>query len=222
MSTFILMKILESAPNRYDRGIYLLTLGKLDKVYDRLTSHLKKDQKVLDLGCGTGAITLKAAQKGAKVKGIDINPQMLETAQKQAIKKNLIQNIELCEMGVAELEKEESESYDIVMSGLCFSELTENELINTLKEIKRILKPGGLLLVADEVRPKNISKKILNEIIRFPLKVMVYIITQTTIHAIDSLPKKIKESGLSIESVRLNNIENFIELVAKNQIKEQK
>lgn len=216
------MKILESAPNRYDRGIYLLTLGKLDKVYDRLTSHLKKDQKVLDLGCGTGAITLKAAQKGAKVKGIDINPQMLETAQKQAIKKNLIQNIELCEMGVAELEKEESESYDIVMTGLCFSELTENELINTLKEIKRILKPGGLLLVADEVRPKNISKKILNEIIRFPLKVMVYIITQTTIHAIDSLPKKIKESGLSIESVRLNNIENFIELVAKNQIKEQK
>ncbi|GAI80052.1 unnamed protein product [marine sediment metagenome] len=38
--------------------------------------------------------------KGAKVKGIDINPQMLEIAQKRAIKKNLIQNIELCEMGV--------------------------------------------------------------------------------------------------------------------------
>jgi len=216
MSTFILMKILESVPSRYDQGIYILTLGKLNKVYDRLTSYIKKEQKVLDLGCGTGALTLRAAQKGAKVKGIDINPQMLEIAQKRAIKKNLIQNIKLCEMGVVELGSEESESYEVVMSGLCFSELSEDELIYTLKEIKRILKPEGLLLIADEVRPKNISKKILNEIIRFPLKIIIFIITKTTTHAIDNLPKKIKESGLSIDSIRLNNIENFIELVVKN------
>jgi len=210
------MKILESVPSRYDQGIYILTLGKLNKVYDRLTSYIKKEQTVLDLGCGTGALTLRAAQKGAKVKGIDINPQMLEIAQKRVIKKNLIQNIELCEMGVAELGSEESESYEVVMSGLCFSELSEDELIYTLKEIKRILKPEGLLLIADEVTPKNISKKILNEIIRFPLKIIIFIITQTTTHAIDNLPKKIKESGLSIDSIRLNNIENFIELVVKN------
>lgn len=210
------MKILESVPSRYDQGIYILTLGKLNKVYDRLTSYIKKEQKVLDLGCGTGALTLRAAQKGAKVKGIDINPQMLEIAQKRVIKKNLIQNIELCEMGVAELGSEESESYEVVMSGLCFSELSEDELIYTLKEIKRILKPEGLLLIADEVTPKNISKKILNEIIRFPLKIIIFIITQTTTHAIDNLPKKIKEIGLSIDSIRLNNIENFIELVVKN------
>ena len=210
------MKILESAPSRYDQGVRILTLGKLDKIYKHLTFCIKKGQKVLDLGCGTGALTLRAAQKGAKVKGIDINPQMLEIAQKRAIKKNLVQNIELCEMGVAELGSGESKSYDVVMSGLCFSELSEDELIYTLKEIKRILKPGGFLLIADEVRPKNISKKILNEIIRFPLKIITYLITQTTIHTIDNLPKKIKESGLLIESVRLNNTENFIELVAKN------
>jgi len=216
MSIYILMKILESAPNRYDRGIYILTLGKLDKIYNRLTSYVKKGQKVIDLGCGTGALTLKAVQKGAKVKGIDINLQMLEIAEKKAKKLNVSQNIELFEMGVTDLEKEKSGNYDVVMSGLCFSELTKNELIFTLKEVKRILKPGGLLLIADEVRPKNIFKKILNEIIRFPWKIITYIITQTTTHVIDNLPKKIKESGLSIELVKLNNIENFIEVVAKN------
>jgi demethylmenaquinone methyltransferase/2-methoxy-6-polyprenyl-1,4-benzoquinol methylase len=216
MSTFILMKILESAPSRYDRGIYILTLGKLDKVYNRLTSRIKKGQTILDLGCGTGALTLRAAQKGAKVKGIDINPQMLEIAQKQVIKKNLLQNINLCEMGVVELETEKSDSCDMVMSGLCFSELSEDELIYTLKEIKRILKPGGFLLIADEIRPKNILKRILNGIVKFPLVIITYIITQTTIHSIENLPEKIKKSGLLIESVRLNNMENFIEVVAKN------
>jgi len=177
MSTFILMKILESVPSSYDQGIRILTLGKLDEVYNRLTSHIKKGQRILDLGCGTGALTLRAAQKGAKVKGIDINPQMLEIAHKQIIKKNLLKNVNLSEMGVAELGNEKLKSYDVVMSGLCFSELTESELIFTLKEVKRILKPGGLLLVADEVRPKNVPKRILNGILRFPLLIITYLIT---------------------------------------------
>lgn len=81
MSTYVLMKVLESAPSRYDAGIRLLTLGKVDEVYARLASHIKDGQRVLDIGCGTGALTLRAAQQGAKVKGIDINAQMLEIAQ---------------------------------------------------------------------------------------------------------------------------------------------
>jgi len=58
------MKILESAPSRYDKGIHILTLGRLDKAYDSLTSHIKKGQKIIDLGCGTGILTLKAAKLG--------------------------------------------------------------------------------------------------------------------------------------------------------------
>ena len=215
MSTYILMKILESAPRRYDKGIRILTLGRLDRAYERLTSHISDGQKVLDIGCGTGALTIRAARRGARVKGIDVNPQMLEVAQKRAREAKLTQNIELCEMGAAELDSEESESYDAVMSGLCFSELTENELLYTLKEVRRLLKPGGLLLVADEVRPKGISKRILNGLLRFPLVAITYLLTQTTTHAVKDLPQKLKESGFIIESVRLNKMESFIELVAK-------
>lgn len=209
------MKILESAPSRYDRGIRILTLGRLDKVYDRLTSHIKSGERVLDIGCGTGALSLRAAQKGAKVKGIDVNSQMLEITQKRAMEANLTQNMELCEMGVAELGSDESESYDAVMSGLCFSELTEDELAYSLKELRRILKPGGLLLIADEVRPKRILKKMVNWLIRFPLVIITYLITQTTTKAVKELPKKIEESGFLIESVTLNRMGNFIELVTK-------
>lgn len=215
MSTYVLMKILESAPSRYDKGIRILTLGRLDKAYDRLTSYLKKGQMVLDLGCGTGALALRAAQKGAKVKGIDVNPQMLEIAQKRAIKAHLTQNIELCEMGVAELGSEESESYDVVMSGLCFSELTDDELTYTLKEVRRLLKPGGLLLIAEEIVSESISKRILNWLVRFPLVIITYLITQTTTKAVKNLPARIEEAGLLIESVRLSKMGNFIELVGR-------
>jgi ubiquinone/menaquinone biosynthesis C-methylase UbiE len=209
------MKVLESAPDRYDAGIRILTLGQLEKAYDRLASHIKSGQKVLDIGCGTGALTLMAARKGAHVKGIDISPQMLEVAQKRANKMNVIQNVEFCEMGVAELDGEKPENYDIVMSGLCFSELTEYEMIYTLKEIKRILKPGGILLVADEVRPDSLSKRIFTWLVRFPLVIITYIISQTTTKAVENLPEMTESAGFLIESVRLNKTGNFMELIAK-------
>lgn len=211
------MKLLESAPFRYDTGIRILTLGNIDKAYDRLISHVKAYQRVLDIGCGTGALTLRAAQKRAEVKGIDINPQMLEIAKKRAAERDLEPKIEFCEIGVAELADEETESYAVVMSGLCFSELSEDELIYTLKAVKRILKPGGILLIGDEVIPQSILKRVIHRLIRFPLAILTYLLTQTTTRSLNKLPQKIKEVGLLIESVRLNKMENFIELVARKE-----
>jgi ubiquinone/menaquinone biosynthesis C-methylase UbiE len=217
MSTYVLMKVFESAPSRYDSAIRLLTLARLDKAYDHLASRIRKGQRVLDLGCGTGALTLRAAQRGADVKGIDVNPQMLEIAQKRADEAGLAQKVELCEMGVAELGSEESESVDVVMSGLCFSELTQDELAFALKQASRILKPGGLLLVADEVQPTSIPKRLLTWLIRFPLVVITYLIAQTTTSAVQNLPQRIAEAGFHIEFARLSQIESFIELVAKKE-----
>jgi ubiquinone/menaquinone biosynthesis C-methylase UbiE len=215
MSTYVLMKVLESAPNRYDKGIRILTLGRLEKAYDRLVSHIKSGQKVLDIGCGTGALTLRAAQKGASVKGIDVNPEMLELARQKAARAGLAQNLELDEMGVAELSGEKSESYDAAMSGLCFSELTEDELIYTLKQVKRILKQGGLLIVADEVRPQTIARRLISWLVRLPLVIITYLVTQTTTSAVNDLPGMIREAGLSIESISLSKMQNFIEVIAK-------
>jgi len=215
MNTYILMKILESVPSRYDRGIHILTLGRLDAAYDRLTSLIRHGQKVLDIGCGTGALTIRAALRGAKVKGIDVNPQMLENAQKRVNEANLTQNVKLYEMGVAELGSEDSESYDVVMSGLCFSELSEEELNFILKEIRRILKSGGLLLIADEAVPKNLLKRVINCLIRCPLVMVTYILTQTTTRAVSNLPEKVKNEGFMIESLRSSRLEDFVEVVAK-------
>ena len=215
MPSYVLMRILESSPDRYDRGIGILTLGRLEGVYERLTSRIKPGQRVLDIGCGTGALTIRATMRGARVKAIDINPWMLEIAGKKVEEVALTHRVELCEMGVAELDTEAAESYDAVMAGLCFSELSEDELRYALREIMRILKPGGLLLIADEVVPRSPLKRVITLLIRLPLLLIAYLLTQITTGAIKNLPEKVEGAGFIMESMRLSRMEDFVEIVAR-------
>lgn len=209
-----MMRILESVPSRYDRGIWILTLGQIDKVYDRLVLRIVRGQRVLDLGSGTGALALRAAQRGATVKGIEVNPQMLVIARRRASELSLEPNVNFTEMGVAELDRENAQSYNAVMSGLCLSELSEDEITYTLRQVERILKPGGLFLVADEAVPANGAIRVLDWLAKLPLLAITYVVTQTTSHAVRDLPQKVKAAGLSIEELRSNRIGSFIELVA--------
>lgn len=55
------MRLLESAPERYDFGIRLLSLGHIDRVYRRV-AELVRGHDVLDLGCGTGNLTMRLAR----------------------------------------------------------------------------------------------------------------------------------------------------------------
>lgn len=215
MSFYVLMKILESAPARYDRGLRWLTRGRLAQAYARLTARVQPGQRVLDIGCGTGALTLLAAARGARVKGIDINAAMLEQARRKARAAGLDSRIEFREMGVGELGGETGGDYDAVLSGLCFSELTEEELTFALRETRRILKPGGLLLVADEVKARGRVKRCLQAVLRFPLVLVTYLATQATTRPIADLPERISGAGFVLLSQESGALGGLMEVAAR-------
>ena len=214
MSTYVLMRILESAPDRYDSGMRMLTFGSLDRSYDRLASHISPDARVLDIGCGTGALALRAAKRGARVKGIDVSSQMLEIAAQRAGEADLVDSIELQEMGVALLDGEAAESFDAVMSGLCFSELSDDEIAYTLAQVRRILRPGGLLLLADEVRPRRLAHRIAVAIVRSPLVALAYVVAGRTTRAVECLPERVAAAGFEVESTVTSALGSFCEVVA--------
>ena len=209
------MRILESSPHRYDFGIRLLTLGRIDRAYDRLASHIQSGQRVLDIGCGTGALTVRAAKRGAVVKGIDINPEMLAIAAERTREAGIEATVELVETGVAELDRETSGSYDVVTSGLCFSELSEQELTFTLAEMVRMIKPGGMVLVADEVRPQNALTRLALALLRAPLSALTYLVTQQTSHPVKHLSEALAQAGFVIVGTRTSALQSLIEIVAR-------
>jgi len=215
MCAFVWMKVLESAPSRYERGIRLLTLGAVDRAYDRLAAWVQAGQRVLDVGCGTGALTVRAAARGATVKGIDVNVQMLALARQRVEALGLSTRVELCEMGVAELDGEPEGQYDVVMSGLCFSELNPAERAYALRHAYRALKPGGLLLIADEVTPRSAWKWALYALLRLPLAALTWLLTQTTTRPVPHLVESVQAEGYAVESARRGALESLIELVAR-------
>jgi demethylmenaquinone methyltransferase/2-methoxy-6-polyprenyl-1,4-benzoquinol methylase len=171
-------------------------------------------QRVLDLGCRAGELTLRAARRGALVKGIDVNPYMLKIASENARTAGLARRIEFAEVGVAELDDEKPDNYDAVTAGLCLSELNEAQLTFTLKHVRRMLKPKGLLLVADEVKPTNLIAKAVCLVLRAPLAFLTYILTGRTTHPVADLEGKIARSGLPILSVKTSLLHDFMEIVA--------
>ncbi|MFQ5749732.1 MAG: corrinoid protein-associated methyltransferase CpaM, partial [Planctomycetota bacterium] len=176
MSLFVLMRFLESAPERYDRGMHLLFRGGLEEAYQRLAERILPGQRILDLGCGTGSFGLCAVRRGAWVKGIDRDSGMLAVAGRRIEEQGCQERFALQERGAAELDREESCSRDAVLAGLVFSELGADELAFTLRQVERILKPGGLLLVAEEVSARSSGLRVLHALARAPVAVLTWIL----------------------------------------------
>ncbi len=216
MSTYVLMRILESSPQRYDLGMRLLTFGGVERAYDRLAGHVQPGQRVLDVGCGTGALALRMARRGASVTAIDVSAEMLELAARRAREAGVGEGIEWIEKGVAELDGEESERYDAVASGLCLSELGDDEIAYTLRQARRLLVPGGLLLLADETTPRSPFLRALRWLVRTPLVALTWLVTQQTSHAVPDLSERVAAAGFELLSQRRGGLGDFAEIVARS------
>jgi SAM-dependent methyltransferase len=111
-------------------------------------------QRVLDLGCGTGtlAIQVKEYEPAAEVVGLDADPEMLERAEAKAAEAAV--EVQLDE-GYSNDLPYEDERFDLILSTLFFHHLDTAPKRETLREIARVLRPGGELHVADWGPPSD-------------------------------------------------------------------
>jgi len=208
--SFVYMKILESRPERYDVGMSLLTLGTLTIIKRQIAEHIHPGNHVLDLGCGTGTLAQMCIERGAVVTGVDANSGMLAVAKRNSPSAHYL-NISLGNLD----EHLGDESFDIILSTLAFSELTRAERIHVLKQIKRILKNGGKVFIGDEIIPENILAKCLYYAFRLPMRLLTWVITQTTTNAISNFDDDVREAGMKIVNSKSFMLGMFILLEIK-------
>ena len=191
------MKWLERSPADYDRGIRLLTLGRIDAIKRGIAEkYVQPGQRVLEIGCGTGGLAVMMARRGAEVVGIDVSPTMLAEAEKKVTAAGLTDRITLRRMDASEIEHHFApRSFDVVVSTLVFSELSQLERQYVLRAVRRLLRPGGRLLLADEVVPQGLWARLAFYTVRLPLVLLTWLLTRTTTSALRQLDTLLREAG---------------------------
>lgn len=136
---------------RYDWVVQIMALGQAGRLRRKTVefAQIAPGERILDVGCGTGDLTLRAAERAGstgQVCGIDPGPAMIETAQRKAARARV--NVDF-RVGVIEQLPYPDASFDVVLSSLMMHHLPADLKPIGLAEIRRVVKPGGRLIIVD-------------------------------------------------------------------------
>lgn len=110
--------------------------------------------RALDIGCGTGSLTLlvKKLHPGVEVVGLDPDAKALSIAKRKARRAGLAIQLD---QGFSDQLPYPGASFDRVFSSLMFHHLDQEVKSATLREVRRVLKPGGSLHLLDFGPPRS-------------------------------------------------------------------
>ncbi len=137
--------------NRYDWVVQIMSLGQARRLRRQTVQFalVTPGESVLDVGCGTGDLTLVAKERAGsagQVCGIDPAPEMIEVARRKAAHQRADVDFRI---GVIERLPYPDGSFDVVLSSLMMHHLPADLKPLALAEIRRVLKSNGRLGILD-------------------------------------------------------------------------
>lgn len=111
-------------------------------------ANIEPDQRVLDIGCGTGTLEVELKRKypAAQIVGLDPDPKALRRAKKKIKRAGVAVQLD---QGFADELPYESGAFDRVISSFMFHHLEQPEREKMLREVLRVLKPAGAFHLLD-------------------------------------------------------------------------
>ncbi len=118
-------------------------------------ANITPGQRALDVACGTGRGTVGLAQavgEQGRVDALDISDAMLEQARAKTEKMGLAERVQFKQGNARELPYPD-DSFDVVYNGYMFDLIPLDGFLPILGEMRRVLKPGGRLVLVNMSKP---------------------------------------------------------------------
>ncbi|NVM38633.1 MAG: methyltransferase domain-containing protein [Candidatus Lokiarchaeota archaeon] len=128
-------------------------------VFKSLSPYIKKSDRILDLCCGTGTLTIlltRLLYKDCKIIGVDLSSGQIAKAQK----KNRYPNLTFAIMDANDL-KFSKDYFDHAVISAALHEMDKTQRLNVLSEIHRVIKKEGIFLIFEHHEPSKILLRIL-------------------------------------------------------------
>ena len=137
----------------YDPVDRLLRGGR-DKARLVRQAGIRAGERVLDVGCGTGALVLLVAREepGAELTGIDPDPRALDLARRKAARARVKARFD---RGYCQELPYEAGSFDVVLSSMMIHHLPTEVKRGLFREVARVLAPGGRFHALDFGPPRG-------------------------------------------------------------------
>lgn len=201
MSSLALMRWLEATPERYDAGMRAITLGRVTALHDAVASAAAPvaGARVLEVGCGTGAVTRRLVERGAHVTAVDQSAEMMEQARRRiaAGPGEARGSVDWLERTAAEIDGLPSAAFDAVVFSLCLSEMSHDERRFVLAQARLRLAPGGRVVAADEVRARG-AERVLQTLARAPQWLLGWLLAGTVSRPLGDLAAELEAAGLRV------------------------
>jgi len=196
---------MEKMAPSYDRYMRTMTLGRERALRDLTVSlaGVKPGDCVLEVGCGTGTLTLAAKRQAGpagKVYGIDIIPTMIEISQGKAAQANL--DVTFQAGGIDNIPFPANQ-FDVVMCSFMIFHMSDGVRRKGITEIYRVLKPGGRWLALYLALPtqrvqRAIAQRLLGGMLEHDLRELVPLMTAAGFADVAVAPVKFRILGLSV------------------------
>jgi ubiquinone/menaquinone biosynthesis C-methylase UbiE len=135
-------RIAEEYAERYFKELDHKPLDR--KLLDRFAQRTRDSGPVCDLGCGPGHLARYLSERGVETFGLDLSPEML------ALARRLNPDIVFEQGNMLSLDLDDN-SLRGIAAFYSIIHIPPSQIVRVLAELKRVLKPGGLLLVAFHV-----------------------------------------------------------------------
>lgn len=153
-------RTLDYAAGVYDWLSPLMTFGQERRFSGKIIEllELKGNERILDVGCGTGTLSIEIAGKlsgmggNPLVAGLDAAPKMIQAARRKSEEIKAVR----FDLGIAEALPYEDAYFDRVVSGFFFHHINFALKKRSLNEMSRVLKNNGTALIIDVDVPENL------------------------------------------------------------------
>ncbi len=198
MSSLALMRWLEGSPERYDAGMRLITFGQVTPLHAGVTeaAAARPGDRVLEIGCGTGAVTKRLLDRGARVTALDQSPDMIERARARVG----TDTVDWLEQTAAEIDALPEASFDAIVLCLCLSDMSASERAYVLRACPRLLAPGGRLVAADEVHAPPGWRRVLQRLGRLPQAALGWLLVGALSQPVADLGGELERAGFALQS----------------------